>query len=66
MSNNNSWGQTNHLQVVGLTTITNADCTSRLAVAGEDRRVIDTKICTFTRVSLSLLLQINFNSNRIF
>ncbi|CRL06219.1 CLUMA_CG018891, isoform A [Clunio marinus] len=51
------WGHTNqqgarpnHLQVVTLSTITNADCINRLAVRGEERFVVNTKICTFTRV----------------
>lgn len=54
---NYSWGHTNqqqnrpnHLQVVQLTTITNADCRNRLAVRGEEGFVFDHKICTFTRV----------------
>ena len=49
------WGQTsnpgslaNTLQWATLTTITNADCRSRLA-ATNAARVFDTNICTFTR-----------------
>jgi Trypsin len=52
------WGHTNqqqnrpnHLQVVQVSTITNADCRNRLAVRGEEGFVFDHKICTFTRVT---------------
>lgn len=50
------WGHTdqnasrpNHLQVVTLQTITNAVCRSRMR-PGEEHFVVDSKICTFTRV----------------